>query len=100
MIVLSLTFRIRAEGRDEVLNAFGVLQKAIRAGNEGLLVYNFSVDLEDENLIHVYEEWDCVESLKAHGQKEYMAPFRAMREANGVEVVRSSRWRAEDLGQF
>ena len=100
MIVLSVSFRIQAEGRDEVLSAFGVLQKAILASNEGLSVYHFSVDLEDENLIHVYEEWDSVESLKAHGQKEYMAPFRAMRSEKGVEVVRSSRWRAEDLGQF
>ena len=99
-IVLSVSFRIQAEERTEVLNAFSVLQEAILAGNEGVLVYHFSVDLEDNNLIHVYEEWDCVESLKAHGQKEYMVPFRAMRQEKGIEVVRSSRWRAEDLGKF
>ena len=99
-IVLSVSIRIHAEDRAEVLNTFSVLQEAILAGNKGVLVYHFSVDLEDKNLIHVYEEWDCVESLKAHGQKEYLAPYRAMRQENGIEVVRASRWRAEDLGQF
>lgn len=99
-IVLSLSFRIHAEERLEVINVFSVLQEAVLAGNKGVAVYRFSVDLEDENLIHAYEEWDCVESLKAHGQKEYMAPLRAIRKEKGVEVVRSRRWRAEDLGEF
>lgn len=100
MIVLSLSFRIPTESREEVINAFSALQTAVLADNQGVLVYHFSVDLEDENLIHAYEEWDSVESLKAHGQKEYMAPFRVLREEKGIEVIRASRWRAEDLGQF
>ena len=100
MIVLGGTLKILDPNRDAVLQAFNTLQELSRADDLGLVVYHFSVDLNDENLIHVYEEWENVESLKAHGQKEHMDPFRALREEKRIEVVRFSRWRAEDLGQF
>ncbi len=100
MIVLSLSFRIRPENRDEVMDTLAALRNAVLASSQGPKLYQFSIDLEDENLVHVYEEWHCVENLKAHGQKEYMSPLRELRKEKAVEVVRSSRWRAEDLGQF
>ena len=100
MIVMSLSLHIQAEVRDEVISTLAVLRKAVLASSKGANVYQFSIDLEDENLVHIYEEWDCVENLKAHGQNEYMTPLRKLRSEKAVEVVRARRWRAEDLGQF
>ena len=100
MIVLSVSFRLPAESRDEVIAVLNELQQKVLSSSTDSTVYQVSVDLHDENLIHIYEEWDSAESLKAHGQKEYMAPFRKMRKNKGIEVVRASRWRAEELGQF
>ncbi len=100
MIVLGGTLRIPAEGRDEILQALKTLKKATWANDVGVVAYHFSIDLDDENLIHVYEEWKTVEDLKAHGQKPHMVPFRALREEKGVEVVTFSRWRAEELGRY
>ena len=100
MIVLGGTLKILDPNRNEVLQAFNTLQELSRSEEQGPVVYHFSVDLNDENLIYVYEEWDSVESLKAHGQQEHMDPFRALRTDKRIEVVRFSRWRAEELGQF
>ncbi|MEM8857837.1 MAG: antibiotic biosynthesis monooxygenase [Chloroflexota bacterium] len=100
MIVLAGTLRIPAEGREEILQALHTLQDATWENDDGVVAYHFSIDLKDENLIHVYEEWDSIPNLKAHGQKEHMNPFRALRTEKGVEVVRFSRWRAEELGKY
>ena len=100
MIVLGGTLRIPADGRDEILQALHTLQDATWANDTGVVAYHFSIDLKDENLIHVYEEWDTVENLKAHGQKAHMEPFRALRTEKGVEIVTFSRWRAEELGEY
>ncbi|MFK7802499.1 MAG: putative quinol monooxygenase [Anaerolineae bacterium] len=100
MIVLGGTLKIKDDGRDEVLNALSVLKKATWDNDAGVVAYHFSIDLDDPNLIHVYEEWESTDLLKEHGQKPHMTVFRDMRKEYGVEVVTFSRWRAEELGQY
>lgn len=100
MIVLAGTLRIPSDSREEIIQALRTLQDATLANDPGVIVFHFSVDMKDANLIHVYEEWDSVENLKAHVQQEHMKPFRELRTDKGVEVVRFSRWRAEELGEF
>jgi len=100
MIVLAGSLKILTEERNPVLEALHELQDATWANDDGVVAYHFSIDLKDENLVHVYEEWDSVESLKAHGQKEYMNPMRELRTKKLLEVLWFSRWRAEELGQY
>ena len=101
MIVLAGTFRIlEVQKRAGILQTLRTLQNKTWADDPGVVTYHFSLDLVDENLFHVYEEWDGTENLKAHGQKDHMNPFRALRNDKLVEVVRFGRWRAEELGQF
>lgn len=100
MIVLAGSIRISTEEREKVLQALHTLQDKTLANDAGAMAYHFSIDLKDENLVHVYEEWDSVENLKAHGQKEHMNPFRELRNDKLIEVLRFSRWRAEELGQY
>ena len=100
MIVLGGTLRILAEDRERILHALQDLQDATWANDEGVASFHFSIDLKDENLIHVYEEWETIESLKAHGKKEHMNPLRALRAEKQIEIVRFNRWRAEELGEF
>ena len=71
-----------------------------KAETEGPVTYHFGIDIEDENLVHVYEEWNRVEDLKAHGPQEFLNAYRALRADNKIEVHRFSRWRAEELGEF
>ena len=41
----------------------------------GCLQYHFYADLEDENILHVFEEWDTQEALDAHFNTPHMAEF-------------------------
>jgi quinol monooxygenase YgiN len=100
MIVLAGTLRILNRDREKVLRTLKTLVTASKAEVNGPTAYHFGVDIEDENLIHVYEEWDQVEHLKAHGQRDHMRVYRSLRTDNKIEVVRFSRWRAEELGEF
>jgi quinol monooxygenase YgiN len=100
MIVLGGTVKVQDENRDEVLADMSALKKATWDNDEGVIAYHFGVDLDDPSLVHVYEEWESVEALKAHGQKPHMAIFRSLRETKGVEIIRFSRWRAEELGKY
>ena len=100
MIVIGGTLRILIDSRAEILQTLQAVQEATLSGDEGVATYHFSVDLKDENVIHVYEEWETVESLKVHGKKEHMNLIRAMRDEKRIEIVRFSRWRAEELGEF
>ena len=100
MIVLAGTLKILDSNRGQVLETLSSLQDATRAEDAGLVSYHFSIDMEDDQLVHVYEEWESTDHLKVHGQKEHMDAFRALRADGKIEVVRFSRWRAEELGQF
>jgi quinol monooxygenase YgiN len=99
MIVLAGTMRILSEDRAMVLKTMEELQDK-SLSDKGVVAYHFSIDLKDENLIHVYEEWDSTANLKVHGQQEHMDPFRALRHDKKIEIVRFSRWRAEELGEY
>ena len=100
MIVLAGSLKILCEERKDILQTLRELQDATWANDTGVVAYHFSIDLKDEKIVHVYEEWDSTESLKAHGQKEHMAPFRALRSEKRIEVLRFFNWRAEELGEF
>ena len=45
MIVLSLSFRIRPENRDEVMDTLAALRNAVLASSQGPKLYQFSLSL-------------------------------------------------------
>jgi quinol monooxygenase YgiN len=42
----------------------------------GCRAYRFSVDLEDENVFHLFEMWESADALAAHFETPHMAQFR------------------------
>lgn len=100
MIVLGGTLQILCSDREEVLRSLTALADATNSETDGPLAFHFGIDLKDENLVHVYEEWHHVEHLKAHGQQPHMNVYRALRADDKIKILRFSRWRAEELGDF
>ena len=100
MIVIAGTIRIPAEHREQILDCLVRLRKNTLEHDEGVAAFRFGIDLEQEDLLHVYEEWESTELLKGHMQKQHMDEFRDLKTKLQLETRGFSRWRAEELGQF
>ena len=100
MIVIAGTIRIPAEHREQILDCLMRLRKNSLQHDQGIVAFRFGIDLEQEDLLHVYEEWESTEALKSHMQKQHMDEFRNLKSELRLETSGFSRWRADELGQF
>jgi len=100
MIVIAGTIWIPAEHREKILNCLVRLRKNSLQHDEGIAAFRFGIDLEQDDLLHVYEEWESTEALKDHMQKQHMDEFRNLKNELQLETDGFSRWRADELGQF
>ena len=76
MIVIAGTISVKAETREEAVQAALTMQRATQQ-EEGCLSYRFHADLEDPNTFFLFEEWESQEHLNAHFKTEHMKVFRA-----------------------
>lgn len=100
MIVISGIIIVSDETREECLESLRELKNVSLAEDEGVVAYRVGMDIENPNEIHIYEEWESTETLKAHGQKPHMDAFREFRRKHRLQTSGFSRWRAEELGEF
>lgn len=100
MIVIAATIRIPAEHRTEILDCLIRLRKNSLKHDDGVAAFRFGIDVEQDDLLHVYEEWESTEALKSHMQKQHMDEFRNLKNKLQLETSSFSRWRADELGQF
>lgn len=76
MIIISGTARVKPEVRDEAVAA-AVAMMRDSAAESGCNAYRFMSDLEDPDVIHVYEEWENAEALAEHFEQPHFAEFGA-----------------------
>ena len=75
MLLIAGTIRIQAEDRDAVVAAM-VEMNAESAAEQGCVCYDFSADLVDPTLFHLFEEWESEAHLAAHGSSPHMGVFQ------------------------
>jgi len=100
VIVISGIIVVSDETRDECLACLRELKRVTMAHDDGVVAYRIALGLENPNEIHIYEEWESTERLKAHAQQPHMDAFRELRNKHGLKTSGFSRWRAEELGEF
>ncbi len=100
MIVIAGTIRIPNEHRAQILECLVRLQKNTLQHDDGVAAFRFGIDVQQDDLLHVYEEWESTETLKSHMQKSHMDEFRNLKNELQLETSSFSRWRADELGQF
>lgn len=76
MIVIAGTARIRAEKREQAEVATRKAEAATRQ-EPGNRAYRFAWDVDDENVVHVFEEWDDEAALTGHFETPHLAEFIA-----------------------
>jgi quinol monooxygenase YgiN len=77
MLVIAGSVRIRADRRDAAVAAARAMIAATRR-EAGCVAYRFSFDLDDPDLVHLFEEWQSAEALAAHFASPHMAAFQGV----------------------
>lgn len=72
MIVVSGTAKIQPEKREQAIELFQRLTRET-VKEDGNISYRFYVDIEDENVFRVFEEWQSQEAIDTHFATEHMA---------------------------
>jgi quinol monooxygenase YgiN len=74
VIVVAGTVSIRPEKRDAARAAAQRVAEATRA-EPGNRAYRFGLDVDDENVVHVFEEWESAQALDEHFTTPHLAEF-------------------------
>jgi quinol monooxygenase YgiN len=77
MIVVSGRARIRSGERETALREARAVAAASRK-EVGCMTYEFSIDVEDENVVRIFEEWESQAALDAHFQTPHLQAFGAV----------------------
>ena len=75
MLIIAGTVRVQPEDRDVAIAAMTEMM-AETAKEEGCVSYDFSADLSQPELFHLFEEWETDEHLAAHFVAPHMAVFQ------------------------
>ncbi len=75
MIIIAGTIRIETE-HSEAIQAAMVEMMAETMKEEGCVSYDFSADFSDPEVIHLFEEWESMDHLKAHFVAPHMGAFQ------------------------
>ncbi len=95
MIIVAGSVRIRPDTQPQALNLAKWMQQQTQT-ETGCLEYHFAQDLEQDNLIHVFERWTDLGALQAHFQTEHMAQFNQQLEALLLAPPRVLRYTVQD----
>jgi quinol monooxygenase YgiN len=74
MITVAGRIPIKPESRELALEAMRKVTRLTHS-DAGCLQYHFYADLEDPNMLHVFEEWESAEALTLHLQQPHTLEF-------------------------
>jgi len=76
MIVLHASFPIDPERRAEALE---LVERLVEQSNEeeGMIEYRATTDVQDENLVRFFEQYESEEAFLAHTQTDHFQEFEA-----------------------
>jgi len=76
MIVIHASFPIDPEKRDEALE---LIETLVEQSNEedGMIEYRATTDVQDENLVRFFEQYENEEAFLAHTQTDHFQEFES-----------------------
>lgn len=76
MIVVHAAVPVDPENREEAIELIRELAEHSRA-EEGVVDYRAAADVDDENLIRIFEQYEDEAALGAHGESDHYQEFQA-----------------------
>ena len=83
MLVVSGTMSFAAGSADAVQDAMRKVTAAT-VQETGCISYRFYPDMDNPDHYRVFEEWESMDALKAHGASDHIADYRATLQSIGV----------------
>ena len=75
MQIVSGIIEVHGDDIDKAMAAASAMAQATRE-EDGCITYAFYQDIENPGRFRVYEEWDDLDCLKAHGKSPHIATYR------------------------
>ncbi|WP_255198733.1 putative quinol monooxygenase [Halorarius litoreus] len=75
MIVLNATIPVDPERREQAVDAATTLAQASRE-EDGVIDYRVTADLEDENVIRIFEQYENDDAVNAHMESDHFLTFQ------------------------
>ena len=75
MIVLNATIPVDPDSREQAVEAATDLAQASRA-EDGVVDYRVTADLEDENVIRIFEQYEDDDAVNAHMESDHFLAFQ------------------------
>ena len=77
MIVISGKVRVRQDKLESATEAAAAMAQESRQ-ERGCAAYDFGIDIEDGQVVRIFEEWESPEALEAHFATAHFAAFGAV----------------------
>ncbi len=97
MLVIAGLIRMDPAKIGEARAAAVVMMEATRK-EEGCHAYDFSADLEDDGVFHVFEHWESQQALDAHFETPHMADFQKAMPGFGIQEMSIKRYEVSKVG--
>ena len=97
MIVIAGTITIDPAKRDDAFAAAKVIMEETHK-EPGNVAYAFSADLEDDGVVHIFEEWESQDALDFHFKTPHMAEFQGKMEGLGVKDMKLKKYEVASTG--
>lgn len=75
MIVLNATIPVDPDSREQAIDAATTLAQASRE-EEGVVDYRVTADLEDENVVRIFEQYEDEAAVDAHMESDHFLAFQ------------------------
>lgn len=97
MLVIAGHIRMDPARISEARAAAVVMMEATRK-EEGCHAYDFSADLEEDGVFHVFEHWESQQALDAHFASPHMAEFQKTLPGFGIQEMSLQRYDVSKVG--
>ncbi|MDE0885476.1 MAG: putative quinol monooxygenase [Myxococcota bacterium] len=97
MFVIAGTIQVDPAKRQEAVGPAAEMMRETRM-EPGNIEYAFSLDMGDETIIRVFEQWESQEALDLHFAAPHMATFRKVLGELGVTGMDMKRYEIESVG--
>jgi quinol monooxygenase YgiN len=99
MIVIAGTIELDPSKRAEAFVAARQIMTETHK-EPGNIAYVFSSDLNDDGLVHIFEQWESQEALDFHFKTPHMAEFQGKIGSLGVKEMKIQKYEISSVGSL
>lgn len=100
MYVIRATVPLQPDEREAGIEAARELARDCREHEEGVVDYRVAVDVEDENLLRFFEQYEDKAAVAAHGEADHYLAFQEQMSAFVGGDIEATRFEVADATEL